>query len=359
MHGSGNSSTLPGDFRRSSTSASSSGGQSIASSASSASSSTKDAITSTAGSTNTAGAKNNGNATTGGGKSKNTNNNHNVVNHQAGNSTSIEIKQRNVSSSNKQRLSPHNHSNGGAGGVESGRPHVLSFSNRVSISLKTPAYVRTSYALWSTVRILPATPSSSSQTSTSSSSAKAVGGGSKGSNTTTTTTTAGTPGRPILNGVPAVTRRASTTLPGLNDRSSKKSSSTSGSGSSSSSSSSSKNANSRKGGLVSTVAHGISASLASPVCSPWLEQGGYFIGFLGYWWTVDDGTSFSGAREKLRLGNALLAVEEQDEEDDVSVDQHGPEAGEHYHLSFVLLQPVGGELLTARTCGSLCHSAQC
>lgn len=41
----------------------------------------------------------------------------------------------------------------------------------------------------------------------------------------------------------------------------------------------------------------------------------------------------------MRLGNALLAVEEQDEEDDVSVDQHGPEAGEHYHLSFVLPQP--------------------
>lgn len=81
--------------------------------------------------------------------------------------------------------------------------------------------------------------------------------------------------------------------------------------------------------MVSTVAHGISNGLANPVCSPWLEQGGYFIGFLGYWWTIDDGTSFSGAREKKRLGNALLAVEEQDEEDDVSIDQHGHDGGRY------------------------------
>lgn len=71
-------------------------------------------------------------------------------------------------------------------------------------------------------------------------------------------------------------------------------------------------AQSRPFALVSALARHIS-SIASH--SYWTEQGGFFIGFLGYWWTLDDGTSASGIRERARLANAILAVEEQDDEE--------------------------------------------
>jgi hypothetical protein len=48
---------------------------------------------------------------------------------------------------------------------------------------------------------------------------------------------------------------------------------------------------------------------------PWSAQGGgLFVGFLGYWWTIDDGTSASGAREKARLSNLVSAIEEEKDE---------------------------------------------
>jgi len=157
---------------------------------------------------------------------------------------------------------------------DNGRPHVLSFSNRVTISLKTPSYVRTSYALFSTVKILPAPlPTSQKIRAASQSSRKAS---LKGKKVITNSTTG-----------------SSASAKGDNAGSKKRS------------------------GFVSSLANNL-ASIAST--NPWIEQGGYFIGVLGYWWTIDDGTSTSGAREKTRTANAILAVEEQ-VDDEVSINE--------------------------------------
>ena len=147
---------------------------------------------------------------------------------------------------------------------DNGRPHMLSFSNRVSISLKTPSYVRTSYILFSTVKIVPAhIPSGKiiGQTVAPSSTGKSK-----------SVTSGQSTQKSLLSGKKDVKKR----------------------------------------GFVSSLAN----NFVRMSSNPWMEQGGYFVGLLGYWWTIDDGTSLSGAREKARLGNAILAVEEQDEHEE-------------------------------------------
>ncbi|CAD6582467.1 MAG: hypothetical protein CYPHOPRED_002043 [Cyphobasidiales sp. Tagirdzhanova-0007] len=157
-----------------------------------------------------------------------------------------------------------------------GRPHVLSFSNRVSISLKTPSYVRSSYVLFSTVKILPSPlpPNKGSVRKIGSSASSGRG---------KTMSSASSSGRKTISSGRKVTK---------------------------------------KGGFVSSLA----SNFAQFSSNPWVEQGGYFIGILGSWWTIDDGTSLSGARQKARLKNAILAVEEQDEEEE-TLEAQKPDEG--------------------------------
>lgn len=205
---------------------------------------------------------------------------------------------------------------GSGNGNGSKHPHILSFSNRVSINLKTPTYVRTNYGFFSTVRILPPPSTSSSSSSSTSAAGKGVNGA-----TMTRASKAPKQLSPdtisTVNGK-IIRKRSATPLDSVI------ASAAGGKRGSHTHRLKSKKTRSRTArSLVSTVMQMFRSTFS--FTNPWTNQGGYFVGFLGYWWTIDDGSSSSGARERLRLKSAIISTEVLDTEEENNVQPQNDE----------------------------------
>ena len=180
----------------------------------------------------------------------------------------------------------------------------ISFSNRVSISLRTPTYLLTSYGLFSTARILPPAPSIGRKGDRASASGRLVTTSKRGSNNAQHGS-ARAAGAAVETGANRASGSAAGLLPLAKAASSPRTSARTSGSSTPAIAPTSAPTNAHRAGAASPAAAALKRSEGAPSTSlhapgvPSLrtsEQGGYFVGFLGFWWTIDDGTSAIGQR---------------------------------------------------------------
>lgn len=158
------------------------------------------------------------------------------------------------------------------------QPYLLNFNNRVTISLRSPVYSRTSFGIFSVARILvaPLNPENTNRQQNAKLLRSSTGRKLRASSIHNRRGVASTENSIML--------------------------------------------------LLKTRAPRFAALLTSFVekstaANPFAEHNGFFVGMFGYWWTIDDGTSFTGQRERLRLEKAITSVDTHDDDDVLHVQE--------------------------------------